>query len=334
LVFRERLKKFGVEPSSEVIFSFHLEKPVMDSKMKHDKRVPRSTEHGAFCIGGWPVLFFYIVIIAITGGLVFQGWMEDKEMLPWGRAVVSLVIWLALLFASRGFVILEPNIAAVLTFFGRYAGSFSRAGFFWYNPFCQRQKISLRVYNLNTPTLKVNDKSGNPIEVAAVIAWRVCDTARAVFDVENYRLFIAIQSESALRQVVSSRHYDGGEDNTDSLRGALDAVTQSLSSSIQSHVELAGIEIIEAKIAHLAYAPEIASAMLRRQQATAVIAAREQIVKGAVTMVQMALHQLERDNIVSLGEADKVQLVTNLMTVLVSESEAQPVLSMSKQNVG
>ncbi len=306
----------------------------MNSEMKYDKRAPRSTEYDAFCLSGWLVIFFYIVIVAASGWFVFQGWAAGEGVLPWGRAVAAVVIGFVLLFALRGFVILEPNIAAVLTFFGRYAGSFSRAGFSWYNPFCQRQKISLRVYNLNTPTLKVNDKSGNPIEVAAVIAWRVRDTARAVFDVEDYGIFVAIQSESALRQVVSSRHYDGEEDSTDSLRGDLDAVTQLLSSTIQSHVELAGIEIIEAKIAHLAYAPEIASAMLRRQQASAVIAARARIVEGAVTMVQMALHHLERGKIVSLGEADKVQLVTNLMTVLVSESEAQPVLSMSKQGVG
>jgi len=307
----------------------------MNPEMKYDKRTPHSTEYEAFCFSGWPVVFFYVVAIAAIAWFVFQGvTMLAKESLPFGFFVPIVIVSFALVFAARGFVILEPNIAVVLTLFGRYAGSFSRAGFSWYNPFCQRQKISLRVYNLNTPTLKVNDKSGNPIEVAAVIAWRVRDTARAVFDVEHYKSFVAIQSESALRQVVSSRHYDGDEDSTDSLRGDLDAVTQLLSSTIQSHVELAGIEIIEAKIAHLAYAPEIASAMLRRQQAAAVIAARARIVEGAVTMVEMALHHLEQGKIVSLCEADKVQLVTNLMTVLVSESDAQPVLSMSKQSDG
>ncbi|MCL2075372.1 MAG: SPFH domain-containing protein [Betaproteobacteria bacterium] len=303
----------------------------MNSEMKRNRHTPRSTEYGAFYMSGWLALFFYIVIAVITCLFALTA---VAGALPLGRMVIVSVIGGLLLFALRGFVILEPNIAVVLTFFGRYAGSFSHAGFSWYNPFCQRQKISLRVYNLNSPTLKVNDKSGNPIEVAAVIAWRVRDTARAVFDVEDYRYFIAVQSESALRQVVSSRCYDGGEDSADSLRGDLDSVAQLLSSTIQAHVELAGIEIIEAKISHLAYAPEIASAMLRRQQAAAVIAARAEIVKGAVTMVQMALQHLEQENIVSLNDADKVQLVTNLMTVLVSENDTQPVLSMSKQNTG
>jgi regulator of protease activity HflC (stomatin/prohibitin superfamily) len=281
-------------------------------------------EYPAFFLSGWLLVFFYLLIL---GALLLWNIGEVQPL----RVVVSAPIVLLLIFAAHGFIILEPNIAAVLTFFGRYAGSLHVAGFSWCNPFCQRQKISLRVYNQTTSTLKVNDKSGNPVEVAAVVAWRVHDTACAVFDVENYTEFVTIQSESALRQVVSSRHYDGDRDDKNSLRGDLEAVAQLLSSTIQTHVDRAGIEVIEAKIAHLAYAPEIASAMLRRQQAAAVVSARALIVRGAVSMTKLALDRLETENIMHLSEPDKVRLVTNLLTVLVSESEAQPVLSMGQQ---
>jgi regulator of protease activity HflC (stomatin/prohibitin superfamily) len=188
----------------------------------------------------------------------------------------------------------------------------------------------LRVNNLNTPTLKVNDRAGNPIEVGAVVVWRVADTARAAFDVHDYMTYVAIQSESALRAVASARWYDGDEQGRNSLRGDLDAVTAALGDTIQEHVALAGIEIIQARIAHLAYAPEIASAMLRRQQAAAVVAARTQIVEGAVGMVRLAVEQIERDGIVRLGDSDRVRLVSNLMTVLVSDSETHPVISVDK----
>jgi regulator of protease activity HflC (stomatin/prohibitin superfamily) len=243
----------------------------------------------------------------------------------------AILLGFVLFFLLRGFVILQPNIAAVLTFFGKYAGTIREDGFFWYNPFCSRQKISLRVINLNMQTLKVNDLAGNPIEVAAVIAWRVRDTAQALFDVEDYVNYITIQSESALRQVASTRYYDGDPRGEHSLRGDLDAVARMLLETIQQHVDLAGLEVIEAKIAHLAYAPEIASAMLRRQQAEAIIAARARIVEGAVSMVKMALEHLQAEGVVTLNDRDRVELVTNLMTVLVSESEAQPVLSVGRE---
>jgi regulator of protease activity HflC (stomatin/prohibitin superfamily) len=173
--------------------------------------------------------------------------------------------------------------------------------------------------------------AGNPIEVAAVIAWRVNDTAKASFEVEDYGNFLAIQGESAIRAVVSTRVYDGDQHGRNSLRGDLVAVAELLTETIQLHVELAGLEVIEAKITHLAYAPEIASAMLRRQQATAVIAARQAIVEGAVGMVKMALDKLQTDGVVTLSDSDRVQLATNLLTVLVSETETQPVLSMSRE---
>jgi hypothetical protein len=287
-----------------------------------------SKEYRAFFVSGWLALFVYL--LAFAGSLLA---LFAFSFAPRAGALAVLIV--ALLFVgAHGFVILQPNIASVLTFFGSYAGSIRTPGFFWCNPLCARRKISLRVHNFDTSKLKVNDKSGNPVEVAAVIAWRVRDTARATFDVSDFDSFVAIQSESALRQVVSTRHYDGDEQGANSLRGDLEAVSSLLLETIQKHVDLAGIEVIEAKIAHLAYAPEIASAMLRRQQAAAVVAARVQIVHGAVSMVQMALEELTRGNTVSFNDRDKVQLVTNLMTVLVSDSEAQPVLPMSHPGNG
>jgi len=249
------------------------------------------------------------------------------------RAPVSLTAILAiptLFFLAKGFVVLEPNQAAVLTFFGRYAGTIREDGFFWYNPFCKQRRMSLRAMNLNTPTLKVNDRAGNPIEVAAVIVWRVSDTARAAFDVEDFVAYVTMQSESAVRHVVSTRWYDGDEHGRNSLRGDLDAVAELLTGTIQEHVGLAGLEIIEGRISHLAYAPEIAGAMLRRQQAEAVVAARVHIVEGAVGMVKLGLDRLQADGVVQLSDADRIRLATNLMTVLVSDTETHPVLSVGR----
>ena len=284
------------------------------------------SEREARYLSGWLVLFICFL------GLAGIAWLVLGRILYGGPPPVSAILGIALLaFVAKGFVILQPNIAGVLVFFGRYSGSIRDSGFFWYNPFSKRQNISLRVVNLNTPTLKVNDMAGNPIEVAAVIAWRVNDTAKASFEVEDYGNFLAIQGESAIRAVISTRIYDGDQHGRNSLRGDLDAVAQLLTETIQLHVELAGLEVIEAKITHLAYAPEIASAMLRRQQATAVIAARQLIVEGAVGMVKMALDKLQADGVVTLSDSDRVHLATNLLTVLVSETEAQPVLSVSRE---
>lgn len=285
-----------------------------------------SQESSAFNLSGWLMLplwlaAFGLALWHVAGNIVF----ESRP--PHLGALAALPL---LIFIGRGFIILAPNIGAVFTFFGRYAGSLRDDGFFWTNPFNQRQRISLRVHNLTTPTLKVNDRAGNPIEVGAVVVWRVADTACATFDVEDYNTYIAIQSESALRVVASARWYDGDEHGRNSLRADLDAVAQSLADTIQEHVSLAGLEIVEARIAHLAYAPEIASAMLRRQQAEAVVAARVHIVEGAVGMVRLAIEQLEREGVVRLADADRVRLVGNLMTVLVSDTETHPVVSVDK----
>ena len=282
-------------------------------------------ERPAFCISGWFALVVWLALLATLG------WTSLGDLLVYGTPPLRLILGLPLLvFLGKGFVILEPNIAAILTFFGKYAGTIRDDGFFWYNPFCRRQRLSLRVGNLNTPTIKVNDKAGNPIEVAAVIAWRVADTAKAAFEVEDYGVFIVIQSESAVRAVASTRYYDGDSQGHNSLRGDLSAVAELLGRTIQEHVAIAGLEVVEAKIAHLAYAPEIAGAMLRRQQAEAVIAARQRIVEGAVGMVKQALDELQGAGVVTLSDSDRVRLVTNLLTVLVSETETQPVLSVGR----
>jgi regulator of protease activity HflC (stomatin/prohibitin superfamily) len=283
-------------------------------------------ERSAFCISGWA---FLVVWLALCGAAVWHA-LAVGILIGRPPPLASIGALPLLVFLGRGFVILAPNISAVCTFFGRYAGTIRDDGFFWTNPFFMRQRLSLRVNNLNTPTLKVNDRAGNPIEVGAVVVWRVADTARAAFDVTDYQTYIAIQSESALRAVASARWYDGDAQGRNSLRGDLDAVAGALADTIQEHVALAGLEVIEARIAHLAYAPEIASAMLRRQQAEAVVAARTYIVEGAVGMVRLAIEQLEREKVVRLDEAGRARLVGNLLTVLVSESETHPVLSVDR----
>lgn len=283
-------------------------------------------ERSALCISGWA---FLVAWLALCGAAVWHA-LAAGILIGRPPPLPSIVALPLLVFLGRGFVILAPNISAVCTFFGRYAGTIRDDGFFWTNPFFMRQRLSLRVNNLNTPTLKVNDRAGNPIEVGAVVVWRVADTARAAFDVTDYQTYIAIQSESALRAVASARWYDGDAQGRNSLRGDLDAVAGALADTIQEHVALAGLEVIEARIAHLAYAPEIASAMLRRQQAEAVVAARTYIVEGAVGMVRLAIEQLEREKVVRLDEAGRARLVGNLLTVLVSESETHPVLSVDR----
>lgn len=284
-------------------------------------------EREATYISGWIALIIWLVALGWALSTVGTAIVQQRGSLP----LTGILTIPLLMFLSKGFTILEPNLAAVLTFFGRYAGTIRSDGFFWYNPFCKQRRMSLRANNLNTATLKVNDRAGNPVEVAAVIVWRVMDTARAAFDVEDYVAYITMQSESAVRQVVSSRWYDGDAQGRNSLRADLDAVAELLTGTIQEHSGLAGLEIIEARISHLAYAPEIAGAMLRRQQAEAVVAARTHIVEGAVGMVRLALDQLKAEQVVDLADGDRVRLVTNLLTVLVSDTETHPVLSVGKE---
>lgn len=284
-------------------------------------------ESTASAISGW------VALPLLLGLALWSIWSILAPVILRGAepGIAGILVVPLVFFLAKGFLVLEPNKAAVMTFFGKYAGSVRLDGFFWVNPFYNKSRISLRAHNLTTPTLKVNDLAGNPIEVAAVIVWRVYDTARATFDVEDYIDYVTMQSESAVRQVVSERYYDGDEAGGNSLRGDLDTVARMLVESIQAHCALAGLEILEARISHLAYASEIAGAMLRRQQAVAVVAARTQIVEGAVSMVKLGIERLESEGVVALSSADRVRLITNLMTVLVGDSETQPVVSVDSE---
>lgn len=240
--------------------------------------------------------------------------------------IVGVPIIVLAVFLTVGFLVLKPNESAVLTLFGRYIGTVRREGFHWVNPFYAKQKISLRVRNFTTPTLKVNDKVGNPIDVAAVVGWLVKDTAQAAFDVDDFESYIKTQCEMALRDVVSTHPYDATKDEHVSLRGNTGAVSDLLKESLQRSINVAGLQILEMRITHLAYAPEIASIMLRRQQAEALIQAREKMVDGAIGMVKMALDRFHADGITDMTAAQKATLVSNMMLVLLSDEGAQPVI--------
>ena len=269
----------------------------------------------------------YIAIVFILFGLgaallVFGAMDEALPMIVGGFLMV-----VAGFLMLGGFFTLQPNEGTVLTLFGAYHGTVRQNGFLWTNPFYRKLKISLRARNLNGDKLKVNDKRGNPVEIAVVIVWRIQDTAQAVFDVDSYESFIRIQSESCVRHVASSYLYDDGEPNELTLRGGGTEVAAALAKELQERLARAGIGIEEARLTHLAYAPEIAQAMLRRQQAEAVIAARQKIVFGAVGMVDMALRELSEKGVVKLDEERKAAMVSNLLVVLCGESQAQPVLN-------
>jgi hypothetical protein len=237
---------------------------------------------------------------------------------------IQILGWILLL----GHFTLQPNEARALILFGAYRGTVRTSGFHWANPFySKRHKVSLRSHNLNSDKLKVNDKRGNPIEIGAVVVWRVADTAQALFDVVDYERYVSIQSESAIRHLANSYAYDHGEDNELTLRSGADEVAIALKKELQERLAKAGVSVEEARITHLAYAPEIAQAMLRRQQAEAVIAARQKIVHGAVSMVDMALRELSEKGVVKLDEERKASMVSNLLVVLCGEAEVSPVVN-------
>jgi len=240
-------------------------------------------------------------------------------------AAALAVVILAILLG--GFFVVEPNQASVLMLFGNYRGSERRPGLWWANPFMTKKKITMRVRNFESSKLKVNDHDGNPIEIAAVVVWRVVDSAEAIFQVDNYDNFVHVQSEAALRNLAVGHAYDAHQEGELSLRGNTVEVAEQLKKEIHARLEKAGVEVLEARISHLAYAPEIANAMLRRQQASAVIAARSKIVEGAVSMVQMALDELAKRSVVTLDEERKAAMVSNLLVVLCSEHETQPVVN-------
>jgi regulator of protease activity HflC (stomatin/prohibitin superfamily) len=244
-----------------------------------------------------------------------------------GLRVVGIVVLVAAGIQFGGFFVVQPNQARVLILFGRYIGSATEAGLWWCNPFTKKQKVSLRVRNFQSERIKVNDASGNPIEIAAVVVWRIVDTAKAVFDVADYEQFVTVQSETSLRHVASEFPYDDYRPDTISLRGNADEVRKTLQAELQSRLQLAGIEILETRLTHLAYAPEIAEVMLRRQQAEAIVAARRTMVQGAVGLVQMALAQLAESDLVELDPERKATMVSNLMIVLSGDHSPTPVIN-------
>ncbi|EPR09267.1 SPFH domain-containing protein [Ruminiclostridium papyrosolvens] len=264
--------------------------------------------------------FILILSIVIFGVGVYNG----ADVL----IVLGIVIFVGYSFILPGFFTIQPNQAMVLILFGKYTGTIKKEGWHWANPFYSKKKISLRSRNINGEKIKVNDEMGNPIEIAAVIVWRVENTAEAIFDVDNYVDYVNVQSESALRHLAGMYPYDNTEDNhTISLRGSTDEVAEALKNELQQRLGKAGVVVEEARLSHLAYAPEIAAAMLQRQQAAAIIAARQKIVEGAVGMVQMALTKLSENEIVELDEERKAAMVSNLLVVLCGEKNTQPVIN-------
>jgi len=317
-----------------------------------------TVERDRHALNGWLALVLVVLwfIIAVAVFVSIGSIDGDDNPGAVGLRVVGAVLMVAIgIFSWFGFFTLEPNEARVLILFGAYKGTVRMSGFHWANPLYARSrgtapnsspapfakkllgegatqpnlktKLSLRAHNFNSETLKVNDKRGNPVEIAAVVVWRVDDTAQAVFDVEDYESYVQVQSESAIRSIASVYAYDHGEEHEVTLRGGGDEVSHELAKELGVRLGKAGVVVDEARLTHLAYAPEIAPAMLRRQQAEAVIAARKAIVLGAVSMVEMALNELERKDVVKLDEERKAAMVSNLLVVLCGTEEAAPVIN-------
>ena len=271
--------------------------------------------------GGFMLMIELLALVVAIVGFVLAIVHESFALL-----FPSIGLLLAALVCIGGFFVIQPNEAAVILLFGDYRGTARRTGFHFANPFYKKVKISLRARNLNGERLKVNDKSGNPVEIAIVVVWRVVNTAQALFEVDHYESYVHIQSESAVRHLASAYCYDGDEHEV-TLRGATDEINERLQKELEERLHRAGVDVVEARISHLAYAAEIAGAMLQRQQATAVVAARQKIVEGAVGMVEMALEQLNQKGLVELSEDKKATMVSNLLVVLCSEHAAQPVVN-------
>ncbi|MFC3983262.1 SPFH domain-containing protein [Streptosporangium jomthongense] len=276
-------------------------------------------ERRAFRINGFAVLLGLLVLLAVLAGIAFSGGDVVK-------IVAGVVAVLTLVVLGSGFVVVNPNEAQVVQFLGRYVGSVNDAGLQWVPPFTTRRRITLRVRNFETAKLKVNDADGSPVEIAAVVVYRVTDTAKAAFSVDDYEEYIAIQSEAAVRHLATSHPYDSHEGSGTSLRDGAEVAAE-LTTELVDRTELAGVEVLEARITHLAYAPEIAQAMLVRQQAAQVVAARTHIVSGAVGMVQLALNRLAEEGVVELDEERKAQMVSNLLVVLCGDRATQPVVN-------
>lgn len=263
------------------------------------------------------------ILMLIASAVIFILGITNDLLIP---IIAGTIIFIAWFFVLAGFFTLQPNEAGVIILFGAYKGTVKAPGWHWANPFYTKRKISQRSRNLNGERLKVNDEMGNPIEIATVIVWKVQNTAEALFDVENYIDYVKTQSESALRHLAGLYPYDSSDDQK-SLRGSADEVSEALKNELQERLEKAGVLVQEARLSHLAYSPEIAAAMLQRQQASAIIAARQKIVEGAVGMVEMALNKLNENGIVQLDEERKAAMVSNLLVVLCGERSTQPVIN-------
>lgn len=281
------------------------------------------TEQKAWKINGFLAL---LIILALLGATVFNfvTGVKDSEI---SNIILGVILLLAAIVLSTGIQIVQPNQAKVLTFFGSYLGSIREPGIWMTVPFISGKKVSLKVRNFNSERLKVNDVDGNPVEIAAVVVIKVIDSAKAVFDVDNYEQFVEIQSETALRHVATKYPYDNFEEDGCSLRGNAEEIAQEIANELQARLTLAGVDVIEARLTHLAYATEIASAMLQRQQANAILSARQKIVEGAVGMAQMAIEQLESSGTVELDDERKVAMINNLLVAIVSDRSAQPVIN-------
>lgn len=291
----------------------------------------RAYPYKGIAVSGFLMLFIQLVL-AIAVFSMFSGNPSEVTGVIGGIVLVAEVIMLA------GYFQLEPNQVKVMIFFGRYRGTFDRTGFYWVNPFLSKKALSLRICNLDVEPIKVNDRTGNPIMIGMVLVWRVKDTYRATFDLEtnsatragmhaNFANFVTIQSDAALREVAGQYAYDDdGSSSELTLRAGGDEINDLLERKINDRLAMAGLEVVEARLNYLAYAPEIAAVMLRRQQADAIIAAREKIVEGAVSMVKQALESLDRDNIVTLSDDRRASMAANLLVVLCSDDPAQPVI--------
>ena len=274
-------------------------------------------------VPGLGMLFVYFVLLGLVGWF-FLGAIRSQDSI---RILGSVTAFVLLMLLPAGFVVIQPNDSRVLTLFGRYYGSVKDAGFWWVNPFTLKKRISLKTRNFETAKLKVNDANSNPIEIGAIVVWRVIDTAEAMFEVDDYENYMRVQSESAVRALASSYPYDSHSTGEPALSSHTSEVAANLMQQLQERLAKAGVEVKEARISHLAYSPEIAQAMLQRQQASAIIAARYKIVEGAVGMVENALGLLGEKQVVVLDEERRAQMVSNLLVVLCSDRDAQPVVN-------
>jgi regulator of protease activity HflC (stomatin/prohibitin superfamily) len=294
----------------------------------HDGARVEVAERRAWSVPGGPAVIGFVVLIGIAVWLfVMAAVADDAGVAGTGFGVTGALVMLVAVLLATGISVVSPGDTRVLQFFGRYVGTLRRTGLQLNMPLVVGRKVSVKVRNFETNELKVNDADGNPVNIAAIVVWQVADTAKACFAVEDYGEFVRVQSEAALRHVATTHPYDNAAAGEESLRGSTDLVAAELAAEVAARIAIAGLEVVEARISSLAYAPEIAHAMLQRQQASAVIAAREKIVEGAVSMVQGALRQLEAEDVVALDEERKAAMVSNLLVVLCGSAQATPVVN-------